>query len=283
MNNKIILLALAISITQYSYGDQKELIISTSHKKQLEFNNYDNKYGGWSTIEYRNEFSNFKIYSLPSKEELNNGKVVAISDPTLISQDRNFLILQRTTGDEITDDEGNEVISSQTYCDVISLKSGCIDNLGSTMQCDGAWKDNLWVTSSGEVFDPSERKNPPKQLLQSTVKITNQQNKSSALVDALFMGANSYMACFPPQDNIANYNDIAFFLANGGEHLLAMEFYKRLLSFASDRIPLQLNTADSLWALGQHDEAKLYYRNYYNLMIKKNIKTKIPSRVLERI
>lgn len=83
------------------------------------------------------------------------------------------------------------------------------------------------------------------------------------------MGVSSYMACYPPEKSISEYNDIGFYFTQGGEHLLAMQIYKRLLTLAPDRVPLKLNVADSLWALGKHNEAKPYYIAYREAMLKK--------------
>ena len=91
------------------------------------------------------------------------------------------------------------------------------------------------------------------------------------------------MACYPPEKNISEYNDIAFYFAQGGEHLLAMQIYNRLLAVAADRVPLKLNVADSLWVLGKHDEAKPYYAEYRKAMRKKGVESKVPKRVEERL
>lgn len=99
----------------------------------------------------------------------------------------------------------------------------------------------------------------------------------------MFMGIPSYMACYPPGENVAEYNDLAYFFSEGGEHLIAMQIYEKLLTLAPDRIPLKLNVADSLWALGRRDESVNYYVSYRDAMLKKGLGNKIPSRVEERV
>jgi tetratricopeptide (TPR) repeat protein len=97
------------------------------------------------------------------------------------------------------------------------------------------------------------------------------------------MGVDSYMSCAPSEKNVAEYNDIGFFLAQGGENEAAMEFYKNLLRVAPDRIPLKINIADSLFALGKQKDARDYYLAYRNAMIAKGSLDKVPARVDARI
>ena len=58
-----------------------------------------------------------------------------------------------------------------------------------------------------------------------------------------------------------------------------MQVYKQLLILAPDRVPLKLNTADSLWALGGKNEAKSFYAAYLDAMLKKGAANKVPARV----
>ena len=97
------------------------------------------------------------------------------------------------------------------------------------------------------------------------------------------MGVSSYMACYPPEWNIPEYNNIGFYLAQDGEHLLAMQIYSILLKLAPDRTPLKINVADTLWALNKQDDAKSLYTSYRDAMLKQGRGSKIPTRVNERL
>ncbi|WKW33139.1 hypothetical protein KIH13_04370 [Pseudomonas viridiflava] len=91
------------------------------------------------------------------------------------------------------------------------------------------------------------------------------------------------MACYPVDEDIAAYNDLGFYFAEGGEHLWAMQIYEKLLDLAPRRIPLQLNVADSLWALGRHDDAKSHYAIYRDAMLTKAPANRIPDRAELRL
>ncbi|MNF73402.1 hypothetical protein D3C84_554010 [compost metagenome] len=189
----------------------------------------------------------------------------------------------RVVSGEVSDGQGYSENSEQAYCDVVSLETGCVENIGSALQCDGAWVGEKWKDSTGERFDFVKSSLPPKSMIEQVSKISSSEFRAASLKDLMFMGVSSYMACNPPQSNVLAYNDIGFYFAEGGEHLLAMQIYQRLLGVAPDRVPLKLNVADSLWALGKHDEAKPYYAEYRDTMRKKGIASKIPKRVEERL
>jgi hypothetical protein len=201
----------------------------------------------------------------------------------MVSPDKKYVIVQRTNAGETVDEQGKNVISEQAYCDVVSLENGCVENIGSVNQCDGAWQGQNWKVAAGEIFDFSKGGVPPRQLISKVSNLSSDEFRASSLRDWIFMGVPSYMACYPPEKNISEYNDIGFYFAQGGEHLLAMQIYNKLLSFAPDRVPLKLNVADSLWALGKQEEAKSFYADYRESMLKKGTANKVPARVEERL
>jgi tetratricopeptide (TPR) repeat protein len=154
---------------------------------------------------------------------------------------------------------------------------------GDADQCLGEWKGDIRYGQNNEplVFLPPT--SSPKQLRDRIARLTDKKYGVGALVDTLYMGVDSYMSCAPGEKNIAEYNDIGFFLAQGGQHEAAMEFYKNLLHVAPDRIPLKINIADSLFALGKYKDARDYYLAYRNAMIAKGSLDKVPARVDARI
>lgn len=89
------------------------------------------------------------------------------------------------------------------------------------------------------------------------------------------------MACHPPAQNIRVYNDLGFYLAEGGRDKLALKFY-RSVEAVGKRTVLMLNIADSLWRLARKDEAQRYYSQYRDAMSADGKAQKIPQRVVER-
>ncbi len=195
--------------------------------------------------------------------------IVVSSSIDMVSPGKRYVMVQRTNAGEVIDEEGNRIISSQAYCDAVSLETGCVKNVGSALQCDGAWQGQKWKITTGETFDFLTGGMSPQYLLSEVANVASSESRSDSLRDSFFMGVSSYMACYPPEKSISEYNDIGFYFTQGGEHLLAMQIYKRLLTLAPDRVPLKLNVADSLWALGKHNEAKPYYIAYREAMLKK--------------
>ncbi|MBX8488212.1 M48 family metallopeptidase [Pseudomonas cichorii] len=284
MFNKYLVMTVLLSqMVQPCLADTGVLDINGPEGNSLLFKNFDNKYGGWSEVEYKSPAGGFSVYALPSKNAPSEDGVVANSDVDTVSPDKKYAVIQRTNAGEVIDEEGNNIISEQAYCDLISLESGCVKNIGSALQCDGVWVGQKWKVAVGESYDFSRIGNTPKKLLSEVSSIPSGVSRASSLKDMVFMGVPSYMACYPPEEYIAEYNDIGFYFAEGGDDLLAMQIYTKLLSLAPDRVPLKLNVADSLWALGKQDESRKYYFSYHDLMIKKGMLAKVPKRVEERL
>ncbi|MEE5067468.1 tetratricopeptide repeat protein [Pseudomonas alliivorans] len=268
----------------YSLADSGELEIKVKNDNVLSLKGFNEKYGGWSKVEYKSPSTSFLIYDLPTKES-SGVDVVASTDEDMVSPDKKYILIQRTSAGVVTDDKGKDIISEQTYCDMLSLADGCLKNVGSALQCDGSWAGGEWkpTSESGGSFEFSKSGMPPKKLISDVSRISSSGARASALSDLIFMGVPSYMACYPPQGNVAEYNDLGYFFSEGGENLIAMQIYERLLVLAPDRIPLKLNVADSFWALGKRDESVKYYVSYRDAMLKKGLGSKVPSRVEERI
>ena len=264
-------------------ADMKNIEIRGVGSTSLKARSFNEKYGGWRDIEYSGAGASFKIYAVPSGMDTSAEGVVAYPSADSLSPDKRYLLTQRTNAGEVIDDEGNSFISSQAYCDLISMDTGCTVNVGSVFQCDGAWQGEQWKMANGDVFDISSAGVPPKSLLAKMAGLVEKESRASILRDYVFMGMPSYMACYPPEQYIHDYNDVAFYFAQGGEYLLAMQIYERILPLAPLRVPLKLNVADSLWALGKHDQAKRYYAEYREAMKRKDMVSKVPERVGERL
>lgn len=277
-------IVLIFAFTSHSLADSGGLDMRVQNENALSLKDFNEKYGGWSKAEYKSPDKSFLIYHFPTKTP-SEIDVISSTDEDMISPDKKYILIQRTITGVMTDEEGNDVDTEQTYCDMLSLVDGCLKNVGSALQCDGSWAGGKWTPTSENVngFVFSKSGMPPKTLLSDVSRISSPEARASALSDLMFMGIPSYMACYPPRGNVAEYNDLAYFFSEGGEHLIAMQIYEKLLTLAPDRIPLKLNVADSLWALGRRDESVNYYVSYRDALLKKGLGNKVPSRVEKRI
>jgi hypothetical protein len=271
---------LTLLLIRPSYADMAPTDINGAKGSALQFSSWNDRYGGWNDIAYTGANGAFKLYTLPHKVEPTDYGVVASSDADTISPDKKYLIIQRTEAGEITDEQGNNIISAQAYCDAISLENGCIKKVGGRNECEGTWTGQKFKMTTGGIFDFSKEGVSPKQLI---TEVSGLSLRAPALKESLFMGVSSYMACYPPQGNITEYNNIGFYLAQDGEHLLAMQIYSILLKLAPGRTPLKINVADTLWALNKQDDAKSFYTSYRDAMLKQGRGSKIPARVNERL
>ena len=275
-------LVLLFTLPCHADEDLLPLDITGANGSLLQFKSW-HQHGGWSDIEYKGPNGAFRIYDLPSQQESTGIGTVIFSDAESVSPDKKFLLVYRTVFGDVIDEQGNAVNSEQAHCEAVALESGCVKDVGSVFQCDGAWVGGKWKVTTGEIFDFSKEGMSPQRLISEVANLSSSESRSNSLKDLIFMGVPSYMACYPPEKSISEYNDVGFYFAQGGEHLLAMQIYNRLLNLAPDRVPLKLNIADSLWALGKRDEAKLFYVAYREAMLKKGVASKLPKRVDERL
>lgn len=122
----------------------------------------------------------------------------------------------------------------------------------------------------------------PKDLLKQVSSIETAESRVEALELSLrTISPDAYMACHPPARNVQGFNDLGFYLAEGGNEELALVFY-RGVEAVGKRTVLMLNIADSLWRLGRKDEAQRYYSQYRDSMSADGKAQKIPQRVVER-
>ena len=101
--------------------------------------------------------------------------------------------------------------------------------------------------------------------------------KDKALYDSLF---NKHPIS---RKNVTTYNNIAYYLEK--RNLLKESSYllKHIIKAFPKRIVSYINAADVYWKLSLKKEAKEAYGKYYNLMLSKGRKNKIPDRVLSRM
>ncbi|MFW9079795.1 tetratricopeptide repeat protein [Pseudomonas sp. P2757] len=219
-----------------------------------------------------------------------NGKTFPLFGPdvgadghsNMLSPDKKTLLLDPVIFGMLSEEDGKETLQSQQHCDVISMETGCVLAERSAYFCVGKWVSNQWVSADGDVLSPTLETVSPKDLLKQVSNIEPAQSRAQSIEGSLdFLSPESYMACHPPAQNVQAYNDLGFYLAEGGRDELALKFY-RGVEAVGKRTVLMLNIADSLWRLNRKDEAQRYYRKYGEAMVAAGKTQKIPQRVVER-
>ncbi|MFK3774150.1 type IV pilus biogenesis/stability protein PilW [Pseudomonas sp. NPDC089406] len=249
----------------------------------LRFSKWQDNRGGWSVAEYVGRNKSFYIYPWYVGATSNDVGWTFYTIPERLSPGGRYIMLQRVDYSTVVNEEGKEEHTEQAFCEAVDLESGCVTYSGSVQACDGEWVGEKWSTS-WENVNFSTWGTPPGVLADQVGGLKTPESRSMAVYDDLFMGGDSYMACYPLDDNnVADYNNLAFYLAGGGWHVTAVQLYMKLLAFAPERTPLKLNIADSLWVLGKKGEALGYYRDYRQAMVRKGKSARIPVRVNQRL
>ncbi|EIK98378.1 hypothetical protein PMM47T1_00020 [Pseudomonas sp. M47T1] len=263
--------------------DQFPATITGTAGHRLEFSEWDERFGGWRKLEFHGAGAPFRMYFLAGAPGDANGGTVTETDTDYLSPDKKIVLIERKEFGLVYPPDEAPVNSEQNYCDAVSMETGCVLASESSNQCDGQWEGNRWKVRNGGIwkFD-GEYRSPAKFAARARTYAADNRRLQSTM-DLLSTGVGSYMACFPPENNVAAYNDIGFYLAQGGQHATALEIYQRLSVIAPDRVPLKLNIADSYWAVGQQGLAKRFYADYRQAMTRKGDAGRIPARVVERL
>jgi len=202
--------------------------------------------------------------------------------PEWLSPDKKTLLATPVEYGVVIGENGEEIATSQGHCAVISMETGCVLAESYERFCEGNWEGHQWVSEEGGVLNPVLETKSPKDLLKNASSIQPAQSRAESIEWSLsFLSPESYMACHPPAQNVQTYNDLGFYLAEGGNDELALKFY-RGVEAVGKRTVLMLNMADSLWRLDRQEEAQRYYREYRDAMSAAGKAQKIPQRVVER-
>lgn len=202
--------------------------------------------------------------------------------PEWLSPDKKTVLATPVEYGVVIGENGEEIATSQGHCAVISMETGCVLAESYERFCEGNWEGHQWVSEEGGVLNPALETKPPKELLKHVLNLETAQSRAESLEWSMsFLSPESYMACHPPAQNVQAYNDLGFYLAEGGKDELALKFY-RGVEAVGKRTVLMLNMADSLWRLNKKGEAQRYYREYRDAMNSAGKTQKIPQRVAER-
>ncbi|MDB1111194.1 tetratricopeptide repeat protein [Pseudomonas extremaustralis] len=107
-------------------------------------------------------------------------------------------------------------------------------------------------------------------------------------IEKLSSFANGYDVAWLADKDLAGVvisaiNDYAYFLQKNNEVMASVEYLKKILNAEPGRAVAWLNLADSNWMIGKKDEAIKQYVEYKDIVLAKDERSKIPSRVIKRI
>ncbi|WP_207885641.1 type IV pilus biogenesis/stability protein PilW [Pseudomonas sp. 30_B] len=241
----------------------------------------------WGDISYQRPGSSMSLYST-SNPKVSQGLRVFVSPvQDGISQDKKTLRVQRLVVGDLYLEDGSKKETESNYCDVIDMTTGCVSKSFPASSCSGHWVGGKWKLFSGDDREEAGfglATESPRRILDEVGRVVGREGKASAIADGLYMGVESYLACYPPDNkNVVDLNDIAFYLAEGGDNYNSLKIYRALEKIAPSRVVLKINIADVLWGVGEKESARAYYREYAAAMIRSGMKDGIPSRVDMRI
>ncbi|WP_369986660.1 tetratricopeptide repeat protein [Pseudomonas xanthosomatis] len=272
-----------VGLASAGVADDKELVLEGAGGS-VKFSGWNERVRGWSHVEYRGEHNSFDVYSWPDRKNTADEGRVLFSGPALLSPDGKILVIQRTDYSVVANEQGEDEYTELSHCEALRLSDGCVTYSGGIQECGGSWVGGKWKYARDSESDFSLLGLTPAKLVKGLNAIASPKQRNADVYDYAYMGMDSYVSCYPLSDtNVVDYNNLAFYMAGGGWHETAMLLYKRLLSFAPERVPLKLNVADSLWALGRTGEAQGYYRGYRQAMVRDGKPAQIPGRVNERL
>lgn len=274
------LLIISISISSHGVAQDKK-IIRGSKDTAITMSHWEKKTRAWAAIEYRSGSKTFPLYELILPTD--TPTTVIDTSSGSVSPDKKFIIIQRTAFGLLFIDKHNYQNTEKTYCDVINMASGCMLLTRPAEYCSGTWEQGKWQTDSGETVIPTLETFNPANILSDINNLPTPSGKAAAIKEHLYMGVESYLACHPPQENVQSLNDLAFFLAEGGDNYIAMKLYRAIEQVSPSRTVLKLNIADALWADGKANEAQKYYADYKALMEEAGRSKKVPARVTDRL
>ncbi|MFJ3261738.1 type IV pilus biogenesis/stability protein PilW [Pseudomonas sp. NPDC086581] len=239
---------------------------------------------GWGVASYRNDGANFLLYVTRSHQV---AREFISPIQAGLSQDKRALRVQRLVLGGLYFGDGSKKKVENNYCDVIDMSTGCVSKTLPGSSCDGRWVQGEWKLYGAD--DQGEDglavvTQSPKEILDGVSRLSDVRSKASAISDYLYKGVESYLACYRPgRKNVADLNDMAFYLAEGGDFYNSLKIYRALEGVDPSRVVLKINIADVLWQSGEKNKARGYYKEYMSQMVASGRKESIPARVGVRV
>lgn len=281
MKKNITTLICAIFIFELAQGE------GLSEKKfygmdgaEISMSMWDEHVRSWTYIEHRNGENIFPVYQLSPNAVTPSFAADAASGQNPAGN--KFLALQRTELGEFLNEEGDIEQTEKTYCDILDVSTGCVLLSRSAEYCSGSWVEDKWLRDNGELVTVKLETPSPEKIIRNVGSLKG-ASRAGSIREYMYMGVDSYLACYPPKKKIQTLNDLAFFLAEGGDNYNAMKLYRELEKISPSRVVLKLNIADALWMEGKQSEARGYYSSYKSLMEKNGRGKLVPEHVIDRL
>jgi len=113
--------------------------------------------------------------------------------------------------------------------------------------------------------------------------------KSSKKKDIKFLNSlngfcfDYYLKNYPINENLTQYNDIAYYLQKAGANEEAVYLLEKIIKKFPNRTVAYINLGDAYWKMGEKEKAKKAYTTYIEQMCNKGLQKKIPHEVLKRV
>ncbi|MBD9677938.1 hypothetical protein IB274_14590 [Pseudomonas sp. PDM18] len=267
-------------------ADSHSLEVRGVGESKITLSAWDCEANAWNVAKYQDEGEGFLLY-VTKPEPLQAGRVFVSPIQQDLSQDKKILRAQRLVLGQLYLEDGSKKVVENNYCDVIDMSTGCVAKTLPGGSCSGRWVQGQWrlFGANGQDEDGlAVVTQSPKEIIDSVSKISDAREKASAISDNLYMGVESYLACYKPErKNVVDLNNIAFYLAEGGDFYNSLKIYMVLEKIDPSRIVLKINIADALWQSGERSRARSYYKEYASEMVRSGRESRIPARVGARV
>jgi len=117
---------------------------------------------------------------------------------------------------------------------------------------------------------------------EALVLFKNKKKEMAANVALGIFKANFFNIILIPVEIIDKYNDLGYFLEEGGKYKEAAIMLEQVVKTVPDRSVAYLNLADAYWGLKDTSKACSNYKKYVDIVLKDIKNKKIPSRISER-
>ena len=271
----------AIFMSALAQGEGvSEKIFYGINDSEVSMSMWSDNFRSWTYIEHRRGSEIFPIYMLSPRATVPAFVVDTASGQS--SAGNKFLAVQRTELGELTNEKGDIETTEKTYCDIVDISTGCVLLNKPAEYCSGSWVGDKWQRDNGDLMT-IELETPSPEKITKSLSGLEGTNRAGMIREYMYMGVESYLACYPPKAKVQVFNDLVFFLAEGGDNYNAMKLYRELEKISPSRVVLKLNIADALWVDGKRSEAREYYSSYKSLMESSGREKLVPKRVRDRL
>jgi tetratricopeptide (TPR) repeat protein len=165
---------------------------------------------------------------------------------------------------------------------ILALKQTLSQNLNPPLINSPGGKSSIQSNQPGIAQNPSLDALTTAHTKALTLFKNTRKSEASAIA-AEFFKSNPIDEKILTREVIGKYNDLGYFLEEGGKYTEAILVLSRVIKLFPERTVTRLNIADAFKGLNQGDSAKIHYIAYCNLMKKEGKETKIPKRAVEFI